>query len=500
MADITIKCTHCQQELSLDERYLDMQVGCPSCGNSFVAQQSEEVDYPLAQSEEVDYPPAQSAEVTVKCPHCQQKLSLDEQYLGMEVECPTCGNSFVAQKTPAIPKLALKMPAATGKSFVNKGKEVAQSVAENRYSADVQNNAIAVKNNQDEPDPGYADEQIKQMNKKKFWKSVPWISLAIMGVFFIAALIYYNIRSRNSYYYPYRTWAIWYATAGIVFGTLYFMFQFISYKFRCRGSKRHKKRDLVREYFSIHNTAKTGLHLGTKILSLVEDNIPFINIIPLIIKGIAESKMRRYCRFREPFYDEVQQIDMEFLENLDILPRFGKNMNQLVSPMQTLFSPAFGGVEGLREFCSVVSKEDSIYRYNLEEVTKVYTFEDQLFVYTGIWSYALGKMISETTEAFFFKDITDIKTESTFKIHTKYEPKGCLSILIPWPGKPIEKVYKESECFILTSASGNSVGLNIGFEDAILVTGASYTQRNDNEKIIHAIRKMIEEKKVALNE
>ena len=59
------------------------------------------------------------ADATIKCTHCQQELSLDEQYLGMEVECPTCGNSFVAQKTPAIPKLALKMPAATQASAVD---------------------------------------------------------------------------------------------------------------------------------------------------------------------------------------------------------------------------------------------------------------------------------------------------------------------------------------------------------------------------------------------
>ena len=275
MADATIKCPHCQQELSLDEQYLGMEVECPTCGNSFVAQQSEEVDYP----------PAQSEEVTVKCSHCQQELSLDKQYLGMEVECPTCGNSFVAQKTPAIPKLALKMPAATqasavdidntvenlkastklfadalaatGQSFVNKGKEVAQSVAENRYSADVQNNAIAVKNNQDEPDPGYADEQIKQMNKKQFWKSVPWISLAIMGFFLFVARILDNVSSYDYDYgrtYPYRDFAKGLFIAGIVIGTLYFMFKFLSYKFGFRGRKRHKKRDLVREYFSIQNT------------------------------------------------------------------------------------------------------------------------------------------------------------------------------------------------------------------------------------------------------
>ena len=469
------------------------------------------------------------AEITIFCPHCNQELSIDEQYLSMEVECPTCNKNFTVEIAPAeTPALSpaknspgnlinkgkeLTLNAVENTSLVkdplsklmDKGTELVQTFAENTTPVKnvVQNDSILIKNNQDEPDPGYADEQIEQMNKKRFWKSVPWISLAIMGFFSMVAQILYNISSW-SYYdgrtYPYRGFAIALVIAGIVIGTSYFMFQFLSYRFGFRGRKRHKKRDLVREYFLMHNTAEVGINLGSKILSFVEDNIPFVNIIPIIIKGITESKMKKFCRFREPIYDDVQQVDMEFLENLDVLSRFGKNMNQLVSPMQTLFSPAFDGVDNLRDFRFVVSQEDSIYRYNLEEVTKVYTFEDQLFVYTGVWSYAIGKMISEKTEAFFFKDITDIKTESSFKIHTKYEPKGCLSIIIPWLGKPIETVYKESESFILTSASGNSVGLNIGFEDAILVTGASYTQRNDNEKIIHAIRKMIEEKKVSINE
>ena len=433
------------------------------------------------------------ADQTIVCPHCNQELSIDEQYLGMEVECPSCNQNFTAETTPVKTQVS-SMAKETFGNLMNKGKEFAQRVAENRYSADVQNNAIAVKNNQNEPDPGYADEHIKKMTLDRFWQTVPRTSCFIAIFCFLGGIlcgiIFHNL--------PLWDGLLSGLGIGVLLGGIYFVVKYCS----CIGPsrKKHKKRDLVREYFSIHNTAETGLNLGNKILSFVEYSIPFVNIIPMIIKGITESKMKRYCRFREPFYDEVQQIDMEFLENLDVLPRFGKNMNQLVSPMQTLFSPAFEGVENLRDFQFVVSKEDSIYRYNLEEVTKVYTFEDQLFIYTGVWSYAIGKMISETTEAFFFKDITDIKTESVFKIHTQYEPKGCLSIIIPWLGKPVETVYKESECFILTSASGNFVGLNIGFEDAISVTGASYTQRNDNEKISHAIRKMIEEKKVSANE
>ena len=42
------------------------------------------------------------AEKTIVCPHCNQELSIDEQYLGMEVECPTCNQSFTAQAASSV--------------------------------------------------------------------------------------------------------------------------------------------------------------------------------------------------------------------------------------------------------------------------------------------------------------------------------------------------------------------------------------------------------------
>ena len=36
------------------------------------------------------------ADQIISCPHCNQELSLAEEYMGMEVSCPTCNRNFVA--------------------------------------------------------------------------------------------------------------------------------------------------------------------------------------------------------------------------------------------------------------------------------------------------------------------------------------------------------------------------------------------------------------------
>lgn len=38
------------------------------------------------------------AEKIIQCPHCQENLSLDEEYIGIEVECPVCNTAFVAEE------------------------------------------------------------------------------------------------------------------------------------------------------------------------------------------------------------------------------------------------------------------------------------------------------------------------------------------------------------------------------------------------------------------
>ncbi len=48
------------------------------------------------------------AEFTTKCPHCNTELVVEEDWIGMEVECPSCQQSFtVAKEAPKIPKLSI---------------------------------------------------------------------------------------------------------------------------------------------------------------------------------------------------------------------------------------------------------------------------------------------------------------------------------------------------------------------------------------------------------
>lgn len=48
------------------------------------------------------------AEFTAKCPHCSAELVAEEDWIGMEVECPTCSRSFIlAKEPPRVPKLTL---------------------------------------------------------------------------------------------------------------------------------------------------------------------------------------------------------------------------------------------------------------------------------------------------------------------------------------------------------------------------------------------------------
>lgn len=143
-----------------------------------------------------------------------------------------------------------------------------------------------------------------------------------------------------------------------------------------------------------------------------------ITIIPIIFLIIRHFIIPKPSQIIDTFR-KLKINDSKFIRGIDILPRFGKKTTQLVGPSVTLFSPAIEDHDD-DEFsykCELLENDDDSveYIYTTESVTKVYTFPDQLFIYHGIWDYTGGRFVHEETDAFFFKDITNISTEHEYE-------------------------------------------------------------------------------------
>ena len=259
----------------------------------------------------------------------------------------------------------------------------------------------------------------------------------------------------------------------------------------------------------------------------------------------------------------VRQMDHDYWTNLDILDRYGQNWSQLVSEPQILTEPVIGLSKtdqmDAKAKVAIFSGQDGEWNLvtNLVYITKIYTFEDQLFVYEAVWDYALGCVWREDTQAFFFKDITNMSTNTIYgsavQIMTDTPQKkpglifglvlsavvmvasfayaaaeksvtglllgvaAVIVLIVLLSNMPKQQVQKRKrsvrriEQFNIASSSGNSLSISMVSKDWLTVKKniharkanwfdgieQDYTQRSEAEKIIQSIRKMIEEKKVA---
>lgn len=394
------------------------------------------------------------AEKTIVCPHCQQQLTIDEEYIGMAVECPTCNQSFTAQDASSLKNTFQQI-----KNFAT-------------------------------PPGNPEEENLRQMQLNSIDTDDPY------------AL---------------------------------------------------KRLKLVK-FFAKAECAETAKGLASLLASVFDFLENFLFIFTWIAKISATPTREIVAIFKS-----IQNYDIDFLKNLNILPKYGKNSSQLVTENYTLFSPAidYEAADNGPQAQYTVTEDDDTFLYNLEEVTKIYTFEDQLFVFKAYWDYTTGKLFDESTEAFFFKDISDILTKSNYE-YTNFKVNNnigfweaikkyilfillftfifaiaagalvaanstsstqlfsfvggfiCIGLLIffisSWcvyqivKNKTARVLTKKSETFIITANSGNSTGMTILCDEWVEAQNGVRSIRTNGEKIIHAIRKMIEEKKVSVNE
>lgn len=402
------------------------------------------------------------AEVNICCPHCNRELSVDDSYMGKNLVCPLCNGEFLfddpdKDAVQAPPSIQLKESAVLKNSILN------------------------------------SIEDTKEQKEKR--------------------------------------------------------------KLRMNPVEIRKLREQLAKGFSTISACNSVSKIN--IFSAIFEGIG--DIIGAVFVLYAKVKTARIMKEMVHLFQAVKEFDIDYLEDLDILERYGKSEKQLAAASHTLFSPIISGDDD--EEMEVKYKffdddEDAVLIYSYEEVTKLYPFEDQLFVYRAAWDYVHGCICAEQTEAFFFKDITDISTETEYKaveykaVEKEEEDEGLTwivgigaygcaiigiaigssigeeriaaflggligavlgfvagsiigtiirSIILALCSKKYVMV-RASETFTITSSSGRSISSTIVCDEWLEANNASYNRRSNPEKIIHAIRKMIEEKKVAANE
>jgi len=97
---IKFRCPHCDQKIGLSEQYANKQVRCAKCKKSLVVP---------AASTETDS--ADKTFIRFQCRACQRRLKVSQKYAGRNIKCPKCGVSVVV---PQITEALLSEVSSSG--------------------------------------------------------------------------------------------------------------------------------------------------------------------------------------------------------------------------------------------------------------------------------------------------------------------------------------------------------------------------------------------------
>jgi chromosome segregation ATPase/ribosomal protein L37AE/L43A len=97
-------CPYCSAQLKIRRGFVGQQVQCKHCNETFVANAANGPAAGASGEEDAvrPLPPASPPErVVVKCPNCQAALSIRRVYLGRQVRCKQCDEVFLASDSAA---------------------------------------------------------------------------------------------------------------------------------------------------------------------------------------------------------------------------------------------------------------------------------------------------------------------------------------------------------------------------------------------------------------
>ena len=149
------------------------------------------------------------AEIIIDCPHCGTSMAVEEEYLGMEFQCPVCNQKFIVERpddaaeqddlasesaaAPGTPEDAGGSAASTKNNLKNLFSDNKGKLG-NLRAPGTKKPTSAFKKEYDEdylpePNPGYMD---KNPAAVKFFKTPAIIALAVFIISVIVSCVMYN--------------------------------------------------------------------------------------------------------------------------------------------------------------------------------------------------------------------------------------------------------------------------------------------------------------------
>lgn len=114
-SSLRFRCTQCSAKIEAESALAGALVKCPKCAASIFV--------PLLSTSTTEAPQELTArlvgvELKIRCPSCQDKLSIDARASQWTVVCPACGNTLAVPRIPPYPDILLRTTAkeAAGKA------------------------------------------------------------------------------------------------------------------------------------------------------------------------------------------------------------------------------------------------------------------------------------------------------------------------------------------------------------------------------------------------
>ena len=94
------KCPNCGAELTVQEEWIGMEVECPQCKNTFTVQGNpDQSAFPAASSVPASAQTDNGGTFTFVCPDCNAVAELPKNLLGQQYECQMCFETHIAEAT-----------------------------------------------------------------------------------------------------------------------------------------------------------------------------------------------------------------------------------------------------------------------------------------------------------------------------------------------------------------------------------------------------------------